>query len=101
MKDCPTENKMGSSPDLDSNSRCICPRKRKEHDDVAEHDVKFSKSSPIDSPMLSFMKKWTEAPLTTENLMNETLKEQVIKSSWLIEEAKTQKKLWIKVSNVF
>jgi len=76
MKPCPTENMMGSSLDLDSNSRCICPRKRKEHDDVTEHDVKFSKSSPIDSPMLSFMKKWTEAPLTTENLINETLKEQ-------------------------
>ena len=77
MIDCPTENRMGSQTELDSNSRCICPRKRKEHDDVSEQDVKFSKSSPLESPVLSFMKKWTETPLTPENLIQETLKEQV------------------------
>jgi len=76
MIDCPTENRMGSQTELDSNSRCICPRKRKEHDDVSEQDVKFSKSSPLESPVLSFMKKWTETPLTPENLIQETLKEQ-------------------------
>lgn len=76
MIDCPTENKMGSNTDLDSNSRCICPRKRKEHDDVSEHDFKFSKSSPVDSPVSLFMKKWTESPMSTENITKETLKEQ-------------------------
>jgi len=77
MVDCPTENKMGSTTDFSSNPRCICPRKRKEHDDVAEHDSKFSKSSPVDSSaQFNFMKKWTESPMTTETIIKETLKDQ-------------------------
>ena len=67
--------------DEDSNSRCICSGKRKGQDDVAEQDAKFSKSSPTTTPevnpVFSFMQKWTKAPLSSENLFNETLKEQV------------------------
>jgi len=77
MIDCQVENKMGISVDVNSNSRCICPRKRKEHDDVQEHDFKFSKSSNVNNnPVSIFMKKWTESPLTQENIVKETLKEQ-------------------------
>lgn len=76
LEDCATENKMGSSMDFNSNQRCVCPRKRKEHDDVAEHDFKFSKSSPVESPVTLFMKKWTEVPMTTEVIVKDTLKEQ-------------------------
>eukprot|EP00092_Neocalanus_flemingeri_P010592 GFUD01011410.1.p1 GENE.GFUD01011410.1~~GFUD01011410.1.p1 ORF type:complete len:488 (+),score=109.52 GFUD01011410.1:557-2020(+) len=76
MIDCPTENRMGSNVDLNTSLRCVCPRKRKEHDDVAEHDYKFSKSSPVDNPVSLFMRKWTESPMTTEKNTKETLKEQ-------------------------
>jgi len=72
--DCHTPSTMGSI--TDTNLRCICPRKRKEYDDVSEQDVKFSKSSPVENPVSMFMKKWTESPLTPENLIKETLKEQ-------------------------
>jgi len=64
---------MGS---LVENQQCVCPRKRKEHDDVAEHDFKFSKSSPAENPVSLFMKKWNEAPMTTEMIARDTLKEQ-------------------------
>jgi len=75
LQDCQTETMMEEQRDL--NSRCICPRKRKEQEDVSEHDVKFSKSSPKPpkNPVFSFMQKWSE-PLTQEHLINETLKEQ-------------------------
>merc|ERR1712198_566768 len=72
--DCHTPGTMGSI--TDTNLRCICPRKGKEYDDVSEQDVKFSKSSPVENPVSMFMKKWTESPLTPENLIKETLKEQ-------------------------
>ena len=74
---------MGSSMDFNSNQRCVCPRKRKEHDDVAEHDFKFSKSSPVESPVTLFMKKWTEVPMTTEVIVKDTWKEQVLFSIFI------------------
>jgi len=75
MQDCQTEATMEEQNDL--NSRCICPRKRKEQEDVSEHDVKVSKSSPKTprNPVFSFMQKWSE-PITQEHLIKETLKEQ-------------------------
>merc|ERR550534_2470152 len=63
----------------DSNSRCICSGKRKGQDEeMSNQDAKCSKSSPAPqvNPVFSFMQKWTQVPLTSEKLINETLKEQ-------------------------
>jgi len=85
---CSTEKLLMRQGDEDSNSRCICSGKRKGQDDVAVQDAKFSKSSPTIpevNPVFSFMQKWTKAPLSSENLFNETLKEQKTSNpKWMV-----------------
>jgi len=58
------EAKANDDVNTANTTKCICPRKRKEHDDVPEHDVKFSKSSPAENPVSAFMKKWAQAPVS-------------------------------------
>ena len=83
MLHCTTDKLKMVQTDEDFNSRCICSGKRKVQEEMSNQDAKCSKSSPAPqvNPVFSFMQKWTQAPLTSENLINETLKEQVIKDN--------------------
>jgi len=78
MLHCSTDKLKMVQTDEDSNSRCICSGKRKVQEEMSNQDAKCSKSSPAPqvNPVFSFMQKWTQVPLTSENLINETLKEQ-------------------------
>ena len=76
---CSTDKLKMVQTDEDSSSRCICSGKRKGQEEMSNQEAKCSKNSPTPqaNPVFSFMQKWTQVPLTSENLINETLKEQV------------------------
>jgi len=75
---CSTDKLKMVQTDEDSSSRCICSGKRKGQEEMSNQEAKCSKNSPTPqaNPVFSFMQKWTQVPLTSENLINETLKEQ-------------------------